>query len=77
MENRDSFLPSAELSATRPRTEGTPQLSVASAACKGYGELENTFRSAGRSYFNPCEAKTSGSPTSLFAISRGGDKHLA
>jgi len=48
-ENRDLSLRSAELSTTRRRIEGTPQLSVASAACKGSGELENTFRSAGRS----------------------------
>jgi hypothetical protein len=69
MENRDLFLPSAELSTTRPRTEGTPQLSVASAACKAYGKSENIFRSAGRAYFNPCKAKTSGSLISPFAIS--------
>jgi hypothetical protein len=75
MENRDLSLHSAELSTTRPHTGDTPQLSVASAACNGYGELENTFRSAARSYFNPCKAKTSESLASLLAISRGQDQH--
>ena len=69
--NQDFSRPSTRLSTTRRHIAGTPLPSAGSVAYKGSGELENTFRSAARSYFNPCKAETRGLPISLLAISRG------
>jgi len=66
--NQDFSRPSTRLSTTRRHIAGTPLPSAGSVAYKGSGELENTFRSAGRSFsanFTPNELRVEWAPWRL------------